>query len=101
MARYNKTKISLDVENKRRFFNPLLDVNIDLDATDEYVIASFGERLDLLAYRYYGDASLWWIIASANPQLRKDSMFLEPGTQVRVPINYRLLLTKFNEFNSL
>ena len=24
------------------------------------------ERLDLLAYRFYGDASKWWIIASAN-----------------------------------
>jgi phage tail protein X len=26
-----------------------------------------GERLDLLAFKYYGDASRWWQIADANP----------------------------------
>lgn len=27
-----------------------------------------GDRLDLLAYRYYGDAQLWWVIMDANPR---------------------------------
>ena len=27
-----------------------------------------GERLDLLAYKYYGDSSKWWQISDANPQ---------------------------------
>jgi len=25
-----------------------------------------GDRLDALAYRYYGDPTLWWVIADAN-----------------------------------
>jgi hypothetical protein len=101
MARYQDQKVSLDVENKRRFFTPLLDISIDVKESDEYVVASFGERLDLLAFRYYGDASFWWIIAAANPSLRRDSVYLEPGTQVRVPINYAEILNSFNSFNQL
>ena len=27
-----------------------------------------GERLDLLSFKYYGDATKWWQIADANPQ---------------------------------
>jgi copper chaperone CopZ len=26
-----------------------------------------GDRLDLLAYKYYGDATRWWLISDANP----------------------------------
>lgn len=25
-----------------------------------------GDRIDLLAYKYYGDPTLWWVIAVAN-----------------------------------
>jgi nucleoid-associated protein YgaU len=28
-----------------------------------------GDRLDLLAFRYYGDPTKWWIIADANRSL--------------------------------
>ncbi len=32
-------------------------------------IVEQGDRLDLLAYRYYGDAGKWWVIADANVHL--------------------------------
>lgn len=28
-----------------------------------------GDRLDLLAYRYYGDPTKWWVVADANRDL--------------------------------
>ena len=34
----------------------------------EHVVAE-GDRLDLLAHHYYGDARLWWRILEANPDL--------------------------------
>ena len=34
----------------------------------EHVVQE-GERLDLLARHYYGDARLWWRILDANPDL--------------------------------
>lgn len=42
------------------------------------------DRVDLLAHRYYGDPTLWWIIARANPEIM-DWHVLPPGYVVRVP----------------
>jgi len=53
--------------------------------------------LDLLANQYYRDASLWWILATAN-NLGKSGMMVPPGLQIRIPLDvgaieeaYRLL----------
>ena len=51
-------------------------------------------------FKYYQDATLWWIIAAANPSLRKDSVYLEPGIQVRVPRDYQDALVKFQDTNN-
>lgn len=43
-----------------------------------------GERIETIAYQYYTDATLWWRIADANPEL----MWFDdiaPGTVIRVP----------------
>lgn len=32
-------------------------------------VVGIEDRLDLLAYQYYGDARLWWHILDANPQI--------------------------------
>ena len=101
MARYENYLFtqpsSLDTENKRRYYDTLLDPTIERQADDIYVICSIGERLDLLAYKYYSDSTLWWIIAAANPELRKDSLYLGAGVQVRVPRDYQRVLTLFQE----
>ena len=42
------------------------------------------DRIDLLAYRFFGNATLWWKIANANPEvLYWDSV--TPGTTIRIP----------------
>lgn len=44
-----------------------------------------GERMDSIAYQYYADATLWWRIADANPEL----MWFDDipvGTIIRVPL---------------
>jgi len=50
---------------------------------DGFHTVTDGERLDILAPRYLGDANLWWIICDYN-----DLFFpleLEPGTVLRIP----------------
>ena len=92
MSRYNSSQFeqpaSLDAENNRRYYTALLDPTIPKSYTDVYIVSVYGERLDLLAGKYYGDPSKWWMIAAANPELRKDSIYLEPGIQVRIPTDY-------------
>lgn len=67
---------------------------------DDYVIAVLGDRLDLLAFDFYGDSSLWWIIASAN-SLPGDSLYLEPGTQIRIPVDVVSAVNQYKQANIL
>ena len=96
MERYDnflfEPTIKLDADKKRRYYNPLLPPTIEKSDTDIYVVTQVGDRLDLLAQQYYNQAELWWIIVSANPSLRKDSLFLEPGIQLRIPANFNDVL---------
>jgi len=89
MSRYSNTLFDqperLDSENRRRIYDSLIDPNIPNSQLDVYVRTVFGDRLDSLAFQYYSDTTLWWIIAAANPGLRKDSVFLEPNLQLRIP----------------
>ena len=105
MARYDNylftQKESIDSNTKNRYYQSLLDPTIEKDATDIYVITTIVDRYDLLAWKYYGDAELWWIISAANPELQKDSLYLEPGTQIRIPRDYQKALITFQEQNSL
>ena len=48
-----------------------------------FFIAQQGDRLDLLAQRFYKDASLWWYIARAN---NLKTMNVPAGTSLRIPI---------------
>jgi hypothetical protein len=73
--------------------------NIPLSESDVYVITTVGDRLDSLAYSYYGDSTLWWIIASANNNTTKGALFPVPGTQLRIPTNVNNVLQQFNQFN--
>jgi nucleoid-associated protein YgaU len=73
--------------------------NIPMSEFDVYVITTVGDRLDSLAYQFYRDATLWWVIAMANNNATKGLMFPEPGTQLRIPIDLNAVLTSFNNFN--
>jgi nucleoid-associated protein YgaU len=42
------------------------------------------DRLDRLAYANYGDATQWWRIADANPEILNFEL-LVPGTLIRIP----------------
>jgi nucleoid-associated protein YgaU len=50
-----------------------------------HVVAA-GERPDLLAFRFLGDAEQWWRIADANPVLDPRELTAEPGRVVRITL---------------
>ena len=71
-------------EDSNRVYKTMLLPNIERTGTDIYIIAMATDRLDLLAYKYFADSSLWWVIAQAN-NIGKGSLFIEPGKQIRIP----------------
>jgi phage tail protein X len=42
------------------------------------------DRIDNLAYQFYGDSDVWWAIANANPEVL-DWSNVTPGTILRIP----------------
>jgi phage tail protein X len=73
---------------------------IPSDINDTYAYTTQGDRLDLLAQEFYGDISLWWIIAAGNPEvLSLNSLFIPVGTEIRIPSNVSLAQSLFNKLN--
>lgn len=68
-------------------------------AEDYYVITVSGDRLDILATQFYGSTEYWWVIASANPSIRRDALYLTPGHQLRIPANLNAYLTAYQNQN--
>lgn len=103
MARlYNNIKINTTPRNVSYYINAVYP-EIEPSAEDTYIITSYEDRLDLLAYDYYGDESLWWVISRANPDVtRRDSFFIKSGVQIRIPDQEIItsLLLEFEKINA-
>jgi len=83
-----------------RYYTNVIYPEVDVTEDDIYVIATSNDRLDILAYQYYRDSTLWWVISSAN-NLPGNSLYLTNGTQVRIPANPSDAITKFLRINKL
>lgn len=95
MASRYRTNKSKTLNDGRTVYRSKIYPNIPLRDDDIYVASETGDRLDTLAYQYYNDSSLWWIIASANNI--HDAVFaLEDGTVLRIPQNYIEILNNFS-----
>tara|TARA_Y100000034_G_scaffold75952_1_gene91217 strand:- start:331 stop:636 length:306 start_codon:yes stop_codon:yes gene_type:complete len=83
--RHTYTRVKKNKLRQRVFGSTILP-SIPLSSADIYIYSKFGDRLDTLAFKYYDDVSLWWIIAKAN-HLGQGSLNIKPGTQIRIPQN--------------
>tara|TARA_S200000501_G_C20467865_1_gene588063 strand:+ start:65 stop:334 length:270 start_codon:yes stop_codon:yes gene_type:complete len=52
--------------------------------SDILLIATDGDRCDLISQQYYGTPDFWWYVASVN-SLKSNN--IEAGTQLRVPVS--------------
>ena len=61
------------------------------DNSDILLIATQGDRCDLISQQYYGTTEFWWFIASINNLSTNN---IEAGTQLRVPVSTALASLK-------
>jgi hypothetical protein len=99
MERYSSTDILKTANTNIPYYKGKFYPDIPLSETDEYVITTVGDRLDSLAYSYYLDATLWWVIAAANNNITKGALYPVPGTQLRIPTDINSVLDLYNQFN--
>ena len=81
MARYNNTKKIR--KNKQSYYSTTIYKKVEEKNTDNYFIAQEGDRCDNLAFRFYGDSTLWWFIAKCNDLTTNN---IPAGTSLRIPI---------------
>jgi len=98
MARYSNSTI-LKTSTGTPYYRGKLYPIMPLSEDDNYVITTVGDRLDNLAYQYYRDSELYWIISIANNNITKGSIFPIPGTQLRIPGNINPFLNLFSQTN--
>jgi hypothetical protein len=99
MNRYNNSTILKTEYTNRPYYKGKMYPNIPLSESDVYVITTVGDRLDSLAYSYYNDATLWWVIAMANNNATKGALYPIPGTQLRIPTDINSVLDQYEQFN--
>lgn len=97
MNRYKTIETYTSETGTRLKSNPIYPT-IPETTDDIYLISTSGDRYDILAREYYGDQTLWWIIASANNS-QKASLALEPGIQIRIPADKSLALKLYEQVN--
>jgi nucleoid-associated protein YgaU len=81
-SRYDE--IGIHIKDNKRYYNTILYSYISDSNADTIYTVREGDRLDLLAQKFYSDATLWWVIARRN-LLGKGTLYLEPGKQIIIP----------------
>ena len=96
MSRYSTTSTIRDNNEKRRFASTIIP-SLPLSPSDIYIKTTTVERLDNLAYRFYQDSTLWWIIAAANG-LGRGSLMVPTNRSLRIPskTNYQQIINNIN-----
>ena len=83
MSRYDLTSKKDNKKNETGYGTTYYDP-VPKENTDFYVITQYGDRLDNLAFEYYGDQHLWWFIARVN---HLTSMNVPVGKRLRIPVS--------------
>lgn len=98
MKRYSQIPIQSRYDGKRVYKSTIYPP-IPSSPMDTLIVSNEGDYLDTLAYKYYGDPTLYWIIANAN-NIGKGRMSVQPGLTLRIPANVNDIINKFNSLNS-
>ena len=97
MNRYENIATSKTEEGRNYTVNVIYP-EIAISEEDTYITTSAGDRYDTLAFQFYGDPKLWWIIASVNTSIRS-SLIVQPGIQLRIPANKERILQLYTDLN--
>ena len=95
-SRYSNTKVKRDKSGIRAYKTTYYP-DIPIRNEDQFIYPRFGERLDTLAYTFYGDSTLWWVIAKANGIRGK--LNVPQDIEIRIPGNIPQVLEDFDNLN--
>jgi hypothetical protein len=89
MSRYTTTPVIKDNKGRQRRSTTIFPT-IPASTDDTYIVTTSPDRLDKLAYTFYEDTTLWWVIAAANG-LGKGTFVVPANTTLRVPTKQNVI----------
>jgi nucleoid-associated protein YgaU len=87
-SRLNLTELRL--EDGVEFFEAPIVQDFPEQDDDIFITVEENTRMDLLAYKYYGDPSLYWVIMQAN-ELMIAPFGIFKGKKIRIPNRNRVI----------
>lgn len=100
MSRYSNIEVLKDSQNSPRYYKGVKYPEIAFSDADTYIESAYGDRLDIISYDYYKSTEYYWVLLVAN-NLPGDSIFVPPGTQLRIPVNLDQILADYESLNSI
>lgn len=79
--RYDNKEIITD-KNNVNYYESTIPKYSPESNEDIRVVTEIGDRLDLIADQFYGDSSLWYLIADAN---NLNLLNVPAGVRLRIP----------------
>jgi len=92
-SRYRNNEVK-KLADGRNVYKSRIYPKVPKSDQDTYIVTQGGDKLDTLAYQFFGDASLWWIIAATN-NIHDAPFALPDGTILRIPYNYQKVISDF------
>lgn len=93
-----KSDTGITSTSGKDMYFPTYYPDIEAKEDDNYIITGVTDRLDNIAFDFYGNSSLWWVIAMAN-NLEGDSIYPPQGMYLRIPSNPTEVLAQYKEAN--
>jgi|TARA_R100000030_G_scaffold99790_1_gene91450 hypothetical protein len=86
MARIDRHEFNkqMTIKEKGRVYSSTQLPTIERSPEDRFIFSRTGDRLDNLAFQFYGDPRHWIILAIAN-NLGKGTLIVPPNLQLRIP----------------
>jgi hypothetical protein len=99
MKRYANIPIINRYDGKRVYLTTNYPI-VHPSSMDVLIVSNEADYLDTLAFKYYGDPTLWWVIAMVN-NIGKGRLSITPGTVLRIPTNVGDIIDQFNRLNAV
>lgn len=100
MNRYVQNEVNVFKRyDGKRVFRTTRYPKIPVAMNDIYIVANETDYLDNLAYKFYKDSTLWWVIAQANGI--KATLKAPTGQQLRIPQNIDNIILRFRRENNI
>jgi hypothetical protein len=97
MLRYENISQDVRYDGKRVYLTTYYPEILPQD-DDTIIVTNEADYLDHLAFTFYNDPSLWWIIALAN-NIGKGRLSVPVGIQLRIPNNISQIINDYNNLN--